>query len=57
MSEAATSVAETIATHRRLISAKTEKYPQSSGRDLESISDGDEDVGYEDDDEEEEEEN
>ena len=55
MSEAATSVAETIATHRRLISAKTEKYPQSSGRDLESISDGDEDVGYEDDEDEEEE--
>ena len=33
MSEHTTSVAETIATHRRLISANTEKYPKS-GRGL-----------------------
>ena len=52
-SEHASSVAETIATHRRLISANTEKCPKS-GRGLQSITDEEEDVGYEDDEEEEE---
>ena len=50
-SENASSMAETLATHRRLISANTDKCPTSQ-RGLPSITDDEEeDVGYEDEDE------